>query len=127
MAVGAVAVAASPDVWVAAACCIVLGVGNGAAVACNALLVQRGTFDLLRGRALTFVMSVTYAFVGAGEALGGLFLDRAGARWIWAGSGGTLVLAAVAGALLARNLGGETAAAAEVVRASDSAPVAAAN
>ena len=100
---------------------------NGAAVACNALLVQRGTFDLLRGRALTFVMSVTYAFVGAGEALGGLFLDRAGARWIWAGSGGTLVLAAVAGALLARNLGGETAAAAEVVRASDSAPVAAAN
>ena len=34
--------------------------GTASAVACNALLVQRGTFDLMRGRALTFVMSTTY-------------------------------------------------------------------
>jgi MFS family permease len=127
MAVGSLAVAASPDVWVAAVCCVVLGLGNGAAVACNALLVQRGTFDLLRGRALTFVMSVTYVLVGAGEGLGGLFLHRAGARWIWGGSGGTLLVAALAGSLLARKLGGETAADAERVRSSDSTPVPAAN
>jgi MFS family permease len=125
MAIGSLAVAASPTVWVAGACCVVLGLGDGAAVACNALLVQRGTFDLLRGRALTFVMSVTYVLVGAGEGLGGLFLGRAGARWIWCGSGGTLLVAALAGALLARHLGTEAAAEGEVRR--EATPVAAAN
>jgi MFS family permease len=126
MAVGYGAAAASPDVWVAAVCCFVIGIGNGAAVACNALLVQRGTFDLLRGRALTFVMSVTYVLVGIGEGLGGLFLDGSGARWLWGGAGVTLLFAAVAGSLLARKLGGETAAAAEVARP-EHASVAAAN
>jgi MFS family permease len=117
MAAASLAVAVSPNVWVAAAFCVVLGVGNGVAVACNALLVQRGTFDLLRGRALTFVMSVTFALVGIGEALGGLFLRPPVTsdvpRWIWAGSGGVLLVAALAGSLLARKLGGETAAEAE--------------
>ncbi|HEU5477915.1 MAG TPA: MFS transporter [Gaiellaceae bacterium] len=114
MAAGYGAAAASPNVWVAAACCVVFGLGNGGAVACNALLVQRGTFDLLRGRALTFVMSVTYALLGVGEGLGGLFLNQAGARWLWGGSAGLLLVAALCGSLLARKLGGETAAAAEV-------------
>src|SRR5581483_11177516 len=50
--------AASVDIWMAAGCCLVGGIGNGAAVVCNALLVQR-TRDDLRGRALTFVMSAT--------------------------------------------------------------------
>ena len=126
MAVGSLAVAVSPDVWVAALCCILLGIGNGAAVASNALLVQRGTFDLLRGRALTFVMSVTYVLVGAGEGLGGVFLHRTGARWIWGVSGGMLLLAALAGSLLARKLGSETAGETELEPA-ERAPVAAAN
>jgi MFS family permease len=130
MALGSLAVAASPDVWVAALCAVVLGIGNGAAVACNALLVQRGTFDLLRGRALTFVMSITYLFVGIGLGLGGAFLRKPVApespRWIWAASGGVLLVAAVAGFLLARNLGAETAAETEVGQA-ERAPVAAAN
>jgi dTMP kinase len=114
MALGAVTVAVSPDVWVAAVCSVVVGVGDGIAVACNALLVQRGTFDVLRGRALTFVMSVTYLLVGIGMALGGAFLRApvppAVPRWIWAGAGGTLFIAALAGSLLARDLGSETAA-----------------
>jgi MFS family permease len=130
MALGSLTVAVSPDVWVAALCAVVLGIGNGAAVACNALLVQRGTFDLLRGRALTFVMSVTYLFVGLGLGLGGVFLRKPvpvnAPRWIWAGSGAVLLVAALAGALLARNLGSETAAEAEVAPAERS-PVAAAN
>src|SRR5581483_4273540 len=58
---------------VAAVCCVVFGIGNGAAVACNALLVQGGTFDLLRGRALTFVMSATYLAVAIGELVPGPF------------------------------------------------------
>jgi dTMP kinase len=126
LALGYIAVAASPDIWVAALCCVVTGVGNGAAIACNALLVQRGTFDLFRGRALTFVMSVTYLLVGIGEGAGGLFLHRAGPRWIWGWSGGAVLVAAVAGSLIARSLGGETAAEGELVQA-ERAPVATAN
>jgi MFS family permease len=129
MSVGTLAVATSPDVWVAALCAVVFGVGNGIAVACNALLVQRGTFDLLRGRALTFVMSVVYVLVGIGMVLAGAFLrspvDPAVPRWIWAGASALLLVAATAGTLLARNLGGE--AAAESERVPDSRPVPAAN
>ncbi|MGH3054196.1 MAG: hypothetical protein ACRDL7_04365, partial [Gaiellaceae bacterium] len=105
--------------------CVVSGAGNGAAIACNALLVQRGTFDLMRGRALTFVMSATYLLVGVGMGLGGLFVHHVGARWIWAAAGVALFVAALAGALLARKLGGETAADAEA--RPEPTPVAAAN
>jgi MFS family permease len=127
MAAGYLGTAASPNVWVAAACCVVAGLGNGVAIACNALLVQRGTFDLLRGRALTFVMSATYGLLAIGLALGGVFLHNVGARWVWATAGCALVVAAVAGALLARNLGGETAAEAEHGREPEATQVAAAN
>jgi MFS family permease len=125
MGLGYLAASASPNVWVAAGGCVVSGLGNGAAIACNALLVQRGTFDLLRGRALTFVMSATFVLVGAGDGLGGLFVHRAGARWIWGTAGGLLFVAAFAGALMARKLGGETAAEAERMPAAE--PVVAAN
>ena len=53
MAVGIGAAAASPNVWIAAVCVVVFGLGNGTAVVCNALLVQRGAPDVLRGRAFT--------------------------------------------------------------------------
>jgi MFS family permease len=108
--VGYAAAGVSPDVWAAAACCVVAGAGNGAAVACNAILVQRGTFDLFRGRALTFVMSATFAVVGVGELLGGVFVHHVGARWEWGGAGMALAVASAAGWGIARKLGGETAA-----------------
>jgi MFS family permease len=130
MAVGYFAAAASPNVWVAALCCVVLGLGDGAAVTCNALLVQRGTFDVMRGRALTFVMSATYVLLGIGEIVAGLFLRRPVApdtpRWLWVGAGTTMIVAAFAGWLLARNLGGETASEVEAPQP-EHAPVAAAN
>jgi MFS family permease len=126
MAVGYLAAAVSPNVWVASCFVLVTGVGNGVAVACNALLVQRGTFDLLRGRALTFVISVTYALLGVGNAVGGLLLDPTGPRWIWGLAGAMLVGAAAAGSLLARKLGGESPAEAERI-APERTPVAAAN
>jgi len=81
---------------------------------------------LLRGRALTFVMSATYVLVGIGEGLGGLFVHSAGPRWIWAGAGASLLVAALAGSLLARRIGGETASPAEASSAERS-PVAATN
>ena len=48
-------------------------------------------------------------------------------RWIWGGTSVLLLAAALAGWLLARQLRGETAAEAERVRASESAPVTVAN
>jgi MFS family permease len=125
MAVGYGAAAVSPNVWVAAGCTLVAGVGNGVAIACNALLVQRGTFDLLRGRSLTFVMSITYVLVGVGNGLGGLFLHPLGPRWIWGACGVMLLGAALAGSLLARKLRGETPAEDEV--RPEATPVAAAH
>ena len=114
MALGLVGAAVSPNVWVAAVCCVVLGIGNGAAVACNALLVQRGTFDVVRGRALTFVMSVTYLSVAIGEFAGGSFVHKGVGpdvpRWEWGAAGASLAVAAVFGWAIARKLGGETAA-----------------
>jgi MFS family permease len=107
MGAGYASTGASPNVWVAAVCCVVVGIGNGAAVASNALLVQRGVFDVLRGRALTFVMSATYVLVGAGNGIGGAFIHHGGPRWIWAGSGATMLVAAVAGLTLARSIGVE--------------------
>ena len=117
MALGLVAAAVSPNVWVAAACCVVIGIGNGTAVLCNALLVQRGTFDAMRGRALTFVMSATYLAVAVGEFAGGAFVHEGVGpdvpRWEWGAAAASLAVAAVAGWAIARTLGGETAAAGE--------------
>lgn len=126
MAMGYVGAALSPNVWVAALCILFSGAGNGAAIACNALLVQRGTFDLMRGRALTFVMSITFVLVGVGNGIGGLLLNRTSPRWIWAACGMGLLVAALAGRLLARNLRGE-APAEEEVRSEARRPVAAAH
>jgi MFS family permease len=126
MAVGYLAAAVSPNIWVASCCVFVTGIGNGVAIACNALLVQRGTFDMLRGRSLTFVISITYGILGVGNAIGGLLLDPAGPRWIWAAAGGLLVVAALAGALMARKLGGEAPAEDEAAQ-HDHTPVVAAN
>jgi len=125
MAMGYVGAAASPNLWVALGCVLVAGFGNGAALACNALLVQRGTFDLLRGRALTFVMSITYVLVGVGNAAGGLLLAPTSPRWIWGVCGLTLLVAALAGTLLARRARGETPAMAELEP--ETTPVAAAH
>lgn len=117
MAVGLVGAAVSPNVWVAAAGCVVFGIGNGTAVGGNALLVQRGTFDVMRGRSLTFVMSATYLALAIGEGIGGVFLHTGVAsdvpRWLWGIAGAALGVAAVAGWAIARKLGGETAAAGE--------------
>jgi MFS family permease len=117
MGLGTVATALSPNIWVAVVCCVGLGIGNGTAVNCNALLVQRGTFDAMRGRSLTFVMSATYLAVAVGEFAGGAFVHDGVAsnvpRWLWGIAGVSLGIAAVAGWAIARRLGGETAAAGE--------------
>ena len=86
----------SPNVWVASACCVVAGVGNGGANVCNALLVQRGAPDELRGRAFTVIMSTNYLFFGIGFVVAGLMRDAIGPRWVWGTAGLLLGVAALA-------------------------------
>jgi MFS family permease len=86
----------------AAACCVVAGVGNGGAVVCNALLVQRGTRDEIRGRALTFVMSATMLTSALGILLAGGLMGVRDARWVWLASAATIAVAAIIGFVLAR-------------------------
>jgi MFS family permease len=102
MAIGFGGAAASPNVWVAAGCCVFGGVGNGAAVACNYLLVQQGTTDDIRGRALTLVMSATLALTGAAYGIGGALLHVTGARWIWGGVAVLYLVSAAVGYVVAR-------------------------
>ena len=47
------------------------GIGNGIALVCNALLVQRGAPDRLRGRVFTVLMSSNYAVLGLGMIVAG--------------------------------------------------------
>jgi MFS family permease len=101
---GLVAAAVSPNVWVAAACVVFVGAGNGTAVVCNALLVQRGAPDELRGRAFTVLMSSNYATLGLGMIFAGPVTDALGPRAVWAIAGGLCGLAALIGLAMARGV-----------------------
>jgi len=70
---------------------------------CNALLVQRGVTDELRGRALTFVMSATFGLTGAGTVIAGALMPADGARWVWLAGAILFVLASTVGYALARD------------------------
>jgi len=104
MAVGLAAAAISPNVWVAAVFCVVHGLGDGAAIVCNALLLQRGAPDRVRGRALTLVMSATYLLTAISTVVAGAVLHIGGARWMWVGAAICYGFAAVAGYVLARGV-----------------------
>jgi MFS family permease len=100
MALGFSVAAGAPAFWLAVAIVVVSGFGNGAAVVCNAVLVQRAVPDRLRGRAFTLVMSVGYACFGLGMILAGPLTNAYGARAAWAISGGLCALAAACAAAL---------------------------
>jgi MFS family permease len=102
MAVGFGVAAASVDVWMAAAFCVVAGVGNGIAVVCNALLIQRGTPDDVRGRALTFAMSTTFGVMGLSIVLAGALMPPDAARWVWGAGAACIAFSACVAYALAR-------------------------
>jgi MFS family permease len=104
MALGVAGAAASPNVWVAAVCVIVSGAGNGATIVCNALLVQRGAPDRLRGRAFTVLMSSNVTFLALGMVLAGRLTAAVGPRWIWAAAAILSSVAAAVGFALARSV-----------------------
>jgi MFS family permease len=102
MAVGVGAAAVAPNVWFALPCFVVGGIGNGTAVVCNALLVQRGAPDAIRGRVFTVIMSVSYAVYGLGFLVAGALIDRVGPRWMYGGVGLVLGCASLVAYALTR-------------------------
>jgi MFS family permease len=92
-AIGIGAAAVMPNVWAALPCFVLSGIGNGVAVVCNSLLVQRGATDEVRGRVFTVIMSVNYAVYGLSVLVAGPLTDAFGARWVYAGVGLLLLFA----------------------------------
>ncbi len=103
MGIGFGVAAASPTIVVAAALVAVATMGNGAAIVCNQVLVQRGAPDAMRGRALAVLMSMYYGVLGLAMAGAGLLTDVAGARATWALSGCVYLVAALAALVMMRH------------------------
>ena len=104
MAVGVAAAAVAPNVALAAIAVVLAGIGNGAAVVCNAVLVQRGAPDRMRGRAFTVIMSIGFGVLGAGMIIAGFLTDALGARAVWGIAAVLLGIAAVVGFVLVRGV-----------------------
>lgn len=102
MAVGYGIAATAPDITIAVPAVVLAALGNGAAVVCNALLVQRGAPDDLRGRAFTVIMASNYALLGAGMIAAGPLTDALGARWVWGLAAGAYAVAALLAAAFSR-------------------------
>ncbi|MBA2569425.1 MAG: MFS transporter [Actinobacteria bacterium] len=108
MAIGIAAAALAPNVWVAAPAVAISGAGNGIALVCNALFVQRGAPDRIRGRVFTVLMSSNYAVFLVGMLFAGPLTDEYGARWVWGGASAIAAVAALVGFALARGIDEET-------------------
>jgi MFS family permease len=95
MAAGFGLAGAAPHIAIACALAGVAAIGNGAAIVCNQILVQRGAPDAMRGRSLAVLMSVYYASLGTGMAAAGILTDLVGPRIVWGIAGGVYLLAAI--------------------------------
>jgi MFS family permease len=104
MAFADVAAAVSPNVWVAVWFILVGGAGNATAIVCNALLVQRGAPDRLRGRAFTLIMGSNFTVLGIGMAVTGPLVNAVGARWVWGLASLFLGAGAIAGYTMLRRV-----------------------
>ncbi len=94
--------AVAPSLAVAVVGVTIGALGNGAAVVSNALLVQRGAPDELRGRAFTVIMSSNYVVLGLAMVLAGALVDVYGGRWIFGAASIAFLLAAATAAVLAK-------------------------
>ena len=87
MGIGWVAASRSPVLAVAATLAAVATIGNGTAIVCNQLLIQRGAPDAMRGRAVAVLMSIYYGVLGIAMAGAGVLTDATGPRTTWALAG----------------------------------------
>ena len=101
MAGGYAIAALASTIYVAVPAVVIASFGNGAAVVCNALFIQRGAPDELRGRAFTVIMSTSYATLGLGMIVSGLLTDAFGARWVWGAASVVYLLGALLTVVLA--------------------------
>jgi MFS family permease len=101
-AIGIAGAAVAPNVWASLPCFVLAGIGNGTAVVCNSLLVQRGAPDQLRGRVFTVIMSVNYAVYGIGFVIAGPLTDAVGPRWVFGGVAVVLALSSLLAYALTR-------------------------
>jgi MFS family permease len=97
----------SPTLAVAAVLAGIATIGNGCAIVCNQVLVQRGAPDAMRGRSLAVLMSVYYALLGIGMAGAGVVTDLAGARTVWALAGCIYLTAALIALVMTRRIRAE--------------------
>ena len=117
--------ALSGTIWLVVPFVIGGAAGNGAAIICNRLLVQRGAPDRYRGRALATIMSSNYAVLGLAMAAAGVLTDVYGARAIWIAAGSIYLLGSVVALLMTRWLPIAQAEEWEAVEASSESAVAA--
>jgi len=103
-AVGLAAAGVAPNVWISLPFFVLAGIGNGTAVVCNSLLVQRGAPDAIRGRVFTVIMSVNYAVYGLGFVVAGPLTDSVGPRWVFGGVGIVLAFASLVAYALTRDV-----------------------
>lgn len=104
MSAGYGAASVAPSIWVAAPCAAVATFGNGFALICNQLLVQRGAPDDMRGRALAVLFSTFYATLGLGMAAAGFVTDALGGRVMWAIAAGIYLCGAAVAVAMTRSL-----------------------
>ena len=97
-------VALLPPFGLAAAILVVGGIGNGLLLTANAMLVQRGASDDLRGRSFMLIMSANALVLTFASLAAGVLTDRVGARAVWAFAAAATAFAGVIGWLLARPL-----------------------
>ncbi|CAN5639337.1 hypothetical protein BH20ACT14_BH20ACT14_06180 [soil metagenome] len=100
MAFGWGGAALSPAIWVAVPFVIGGAAGNGAAIICNQILVQRGAPDRFRGRALSTIMSTNYLIIGIAMVTAGLLTDWLGARSVMISAAAICAVGAFAAVLL---------------------------
>jgi MFS family permease len=101
-AIGIGAAGGMPNVWAALPCFVLSGLGNGTAIVCNSLLVQRGAPDAVRGRVFTVIMGSNFAVLGIGMALTGPLVEVVGPRWVYAIAGGIALVASISGYVMLR-------------------------
>ncbi len=94
----------APGIALAAVLAGIATVGNGCAIVCNQVLVQRGAPDDMRGRTLAVLMSLYYAALGIGMAVSGFLTDEIGARTVWALAGAVYLVAALIALVMTRRI-----------------------
>jgi MFS family permease len=104
MGVGYCLASLAPTIAVAAVLAALASVGNGCAIVCNQVLIQRGAPDDMRGRSLAVLMSLYYAVLGTGMVAAGILTDLLGARSVWAIAGAVYLVASVIALVLTRRI-----------------------